>query len=304
MFTCEFCGKELSTNQNLKIHQKKTKYCLDKQKILNPQVEIIKDECQYCNKNFYNSYRKIAHESECIVKPVRIKYEQELNDQKQKYEFKISELTATINNIKMEYDVYKSTSNQVNSAVITSEKEKTKAEIYSNLYNNDQQFILEQSKRLVEKTGGNTFTNIRGKNITMNSLNLSKERLEALKDTYTLDHYDRGGEGQADWVDGYLLRDKNGNLMYKCTDKNRKNFIYQDENGNIINDLEARKLKEAIFPIIMLKLKEFKKIKFLELGDQDDDDNSKLDKVNALYAENRSLGAKFDKRLIEKTYGI
>jgi len=177
---------------------------------------------------------------------------------------------------------------------------KCESELYSKLFIKEQNFVHEQSIRLVEKSG--TTNNIKGKNIITNSLNLSQERLHSIKDTYTINHYERGGIGQADWVIENILKDPNGNIIYKCTDKNRKNFIYQDDKGNIITDIHAKKLKEAIFPVIETKLKEYKKIKYNELAEVDDDENELLEKCSDLYKENREMGAEFDKRLIEKTY--
>ncbi|MDD4931366.1 MAG: hypothetical protein PHG66_04465 [Candidatus Colwellbacteria bacterium] len=136
----------------------------------------------------------------------------------------------------------------------------------------------------------------------MNSLNLSQERLESIKDTYTIKHYERGGIGQADWVVENVIKDASGNLVYKCTDKSRKNFIYQDDKGNIITDTSAKKLKEAILPIMFTKLREYKKVQFNELANIDDDDSSLFDKCNDLYVENKEMGSTFDKRLVEKTY--
>ncbi|MDD4931741.1 MAG: hypothetical protein PHG66_06390 [Candidatus Colwellbacteria bacterium] len=280
MFKCQFCDKELSTKQNLKIHQTKTKYCLDKQP-LSTQLhqDEDKNECKYCGKTHFNNSRKIKHEAECPIKISNQKYEEEIRILKQNYETIIADLNAVV------------------------KKEKGEKEIYIDLYNKDQQFILDQSKRLAEKSGTTTTNNtIKAKNITMNSLNLSQERLESIKDTYTIKHYERGGVGQADWVVENVIKDAGGNLIYRCTDKNRRNFIYNDDKGNIITDIEAKKLKEALLPIMNTKLREFKKTKFSELAEEDDDDNSKLDKVNDLYIENKELGVKFDKRLVEKTY--
>lgn len=182
------------------------------------------------------------------------------------------------------------------------EHEKEKTEIYSNLFNKDQDFIRNQSSKLIEKSSSITNNTIKGKYINMNSLNLSHERLNSIKDTYTLKHYEQGGIGQADWVIDNVLKDENGNIVYKCTDKSRKNFIYQDDKGNMITDIQAKKLKEAIIPVIGTKLREYKKIKYNELADIDDDNNELLEKCNNLYRENRELGNEFDKRLIEKTY--
>ncbi|MDD4931413.1 MAG: hypothetical protein PHG66_04710 [Candidatus Colwellbacteria bacterium] len=189
---------------------------------------------------------------------------------------------------------------EILSLTIELRKEKEKTDIYSNLLAKDQEFIRTQNMRLSEKS--NITNNIKGKNITMNSLNLSQERLESIKDTYTIKHYERGGIGQADWVVDNVIRDESGTLIYKCTDKNRKNFIYHDDKGNVVTDIQAKKLKEAILPIMNTKLKEFKKIKCSELADISDDESELLEKYSNLYKENKEMGNEFDKRLVEKTY--
>ena len=49
-------------------------------------------------------------------------------------------------------------------------------------------------------------------------------------------------------------------------------------------------------------LKEFKKVKYAELADIDDDDNSLLEKCNILYNENKEISGKFFDILVEETY--
>lgn len=271
MFSCEFCGKELSTKACLKTHQTKAKYCLEQQKI-NP----VYTNCTYCDKSFSQKYKFTAHEKIC--------------DQKLSYEIKKKD--EIINRLMLEVSDLK---NKL-------ERLEEKAQIYNDLFNKEQEFTHEQSKLLVSRAS-TTNNTIKGRYVTMNALNLSSEKLESIKDTYTLKHYEKGGEGQAEWVVDNILKDEDGNLLYKCTDKARKNFIYRDDKGNIINDASAKKLKESILPIMNDKLKEYKKIKYSELADVDDDDNSLLERCNDLYTENKELGVKFDKRLVEKTYG-
>ncbi|MDD4930746.1 MAG: hypothetical protein PHG66_01150 [Candidatus Colwellbacteria bacterium] len=297
MFECEFCGKGLSSKQNLRTHQLKTKYCLEKQAL--KSGIILQNEslhCQYCNKSFTYLCNKTTHENTCPEKEIQLrisvallsqkdKYETEISSLKDKYETEISSLKEIITSLKIEQC-----------------KSNEKAEIYTTLFNKEQEFTHNQSSKLIDKSGGSVTNNIKAKNITMNSLNLSQERLEAIKDTYTIKHYERGGIGQADWVVDNVIRDESGTLIYKCTDKNRKNFIYHDDKGNIVTDIQAKKLKEAILPIMNTKLKEFKKIKCAELAEISDDESELLEKYSDLYNENRSMGNEFDKRLIEKTY--
>ncbi|MDD4931338.1 MAG: hypothetical protein PHG66_04325 [Candidatus Colwellbacteria bacterium] len=309
MFKCEFCDKELSSKNNLKIHQTRAKYCLKLQKDVNPLIVCKTDECRYCLKSFQYKQEKDKHENICIEKIIiertsgilssienlKLDHEKELATLKLNLKLEHTEELATLRlNLKLEHF------EEMSVLKVLHEKEKT--EIYASLFNKEHAFTHNQSSKLVDKSGNITNNTIRGKNITMNSLNLSQERLESIKDTYTMKHYERGGIGQADWVIDNIIKDENGNLIYKCTDKNRKNFIYHDDKGNIVTDIHAKKLKESILPIMNTKLKEFKKIKCAELAEISDDESELLEKYSDLYNENRSMGNEFDKRLIEKTY--
>ncbi|MDD4930683.1 MAG: hypothetical protein PHG66_00820 [Candidatus Colwellbacteria bacterium] len=303
MFKCQFCNKELTTKQNLQIHQAKTKYCLDKQNVLIVDLPDSKNECSYCKKEHRTNNSRIKHEIDCPVKCVTQRYEtiienknQEIEKQKRRYE-------TNLEIQKQHYETILSEYKKSTEILIEKERDKREKEIYTELYNKEHLFAQEQSKRLIEKVGTTTTTtHIKAKNITMNSLNLSQERLESIKDTYTIKHYERGGIGQADWVLDNVIRDESGNLIYKCTDKNRKNFIYHDDKGNVVNDIQAKRLKEAILPIMSTKLKEFKKIKCAELAEISDDESELLEKYSDLYNENKGMGNEFDKRLVEKTY--
>ena len=281
MFICEFCDKHLSSKSCLKTHQLKTLYCLEKQNLsINKSLN-----CKYCEKTFSLKQSMNRHELTCYEKD-RVNLTNELSNMKIKYDNEVKKSILL--------------QEEIQSLKIQHEKEKT--EIYSSLFNKEREFVFDQSKKLIDKTTTNTTnTTIKENNIIMNSLNLSSERLDALKDTYTIQHYDKGGIGQADWVVENVLTDQ-GTLNYRCTDKNRRNFVYQDEKGNSISDIHATKLKEAITPIMDIKLRQYKKIKFTELSTLEDDDSLLLDKCTSIYNENRELGLEFDKRLAEKTY--
>ena len=46
-YTCKFCGKAFQRKYNLQVHQKKTRYCLEKQNSLkNEQSQVVKDGTQ------------------------------------------------------------------------------------------------------------------------------------------------------------------------------------------------------------------------------------------------------------------
>jgi len=328
MFKCEFCDKELSSKSILKTHQLKTRYCLERQKLLNIDVNIVNIPCQYCDKNFTHKHKRDSHQDKCVGKDKKeliAKYEKELETQKMKYETEVViikldletqkikyekdletqkikyEKDLETQKIKYEKDLEKALETIKERDIQISDLKDEKVSIYSGLFNKEHDFILNQNSKMADRQSVTNNT-IKGKYVIMNALNLSQEKMYSIKDTYTLNHYERGGIGQADWVIENILKDESGNLVYRCTDKNRKNFNYRNEAGDIVTDIEAKKLKEAILPIMTTKLREYKKIKYNELSEVDDDDNSLLDKCNDLYAENKELGPKFDKRLIEKTY--
>jgi len=73
-----------------------------------------------------------------------------------------------------------------------------KAKIYNDLFLKEQDFVHDQAKRLIDNPRVTNNT-IKGKYINMSTLNLTSERLESIKDTYTIKHYEMGGAGQADW---------------------------------------------------------------------------------------------------------
>lgn len=278
LYNCEYCGENLSSRSNLKTHQLKTKYCLNLQD-KNKQCVIEVNTCQYCFKEFSHKHNKTTHESTCVGRDIKIRYDLKMETQKCEYEKINSSQKEEIQQLKIEI-----------------EKLKSEKEIYNSLFQKEHEFVHKQAEK------SSVTNNIKSKNVNMNSLNLTQERLNSIKDTYTIKHYEQGGIGQADWVIDNVLKDEDGTLVYKCTDKNRRNFIYRDNQGNIVTDIHAKKLKEAILPIMSNKLREYKKIKYNELADLDDDENELLDKCNNLYIENKSLGPEFDKRLVEKTY--
>ncbi|MDD4931355.1 MAG: hypothetical protein PHG66_04410 [Candidatus Colwellbacteria bacterium] len=253
-------------------------------------------KCEFCDKQLSSKYNLKTHQTTtryCIEKQHIAKdkttdvdhLRDELATQKEK----------SRNELATQKEYYENLLTQSREENLVLKKEN---EIYNSLLQKEQEFLHRQAEKVTTVTNNS----IKGKNITMNALNLSQERLESIKDTYTIKHYERGGIGQADWVVDNVIRDESGTLIYKCTDKNRKNFIYHDNKGNVVTDIHAKKLKEAILPIMNTKLKEFKKIKCAELAEISDDESELLEQYSNLYNENKSMGNEFDKRLIEKTY--
>lgn len=301
MFKCDFCKKELSSQKSLKTHQTTTKRCLEIQKNISGIVPIenIK-KCLYCDKEFTQQGSVTLHEKICKAKM----YDDKLNNMKLECEDKL-------NNMKIEYETrIRDIETKLFNTIIEKEKilaqaEKDKFDLINSMLEQRQNFYDSITEKLAEKQTVSTTNTIKGKNIQMNYsyLDLSKERIESAKDKYTLKHYEKGCIGQVDWAMNNILMDANGNKLYTCTDKNRRCFMYKDEFGNLVIDIQAKKLKASIYPVIELKINEYKKIKCRELAEVDDDDNSLLDKYIKLYTENKEMGIEFEKELVSRTYG-
>jgi hypothetical protein len=71
---CEFCKKEFSTKQNLLVHQKKAKYCLEIQGTNNDTYK-----CEYCEKILTTQQSLNDHQNNSCKLGYKIKYEQEIN---------------------------------------------------------------------------------------------------------------------------------------------------------------------------------------------------------------------------------
>lgn len=145
-------------------------------------------------------------------------------------------------------------------------------------------------------------SNCGNKYISLNSLDLSEDKIKLAVGDYTIDHYNRSCEGMVDWCVNSLLKDENNNLLYLCSDKNRRNFMFKNKDGEVISDSNADKLKKAIKPIINDKLKYCKKEVYTKLGECSDDENEKLDKCVEIHESNKNMGVEFEIELAKKTY--
>jgi len=267
----------MSTKSGLKTHQTKTKSCIEKQKVLDIDLVIQTIECEYCNKTFTHKHRLDTHLLSCNEKK-----QKEFDTMVKKYEEEILNMRSEINILKEELFNCK--------LEVATEKEKGR--IYSDIINKNQ-------SEKQSKTTANTKINKKFNDMT--PLDLSTERLKSIMNTYTMKHYEKGVVGQVSWLVDNFLTDKDKNLTYRCCDKSRKNFIYN--NGKEYKrDLDADILISIVSPILKEKLKEYKKIKCMDMGDETDDDNSSSKKITSINKENFEFGDKFIGQLSKKCY--
>lgn len=87
MVTCDFCGSTFLNKISLNVHQKRAKYCLEKQ-----GKQINEFPCKYCDKIFHENRRLQNHINVCSVKNKTA----EMSDIIQKKEETIIRLTTMI----------------------------------------------------------------------------------------------------------------------------------------------------------------------------------------------------------------
>lgn len=85
-YICTYCGSVLANKRNLRYHQKRTKFCLEKQKEMN--LEVVEDlkDCEFCHCRFEPcSYKK--HMVTCKAKQAyELKLQEETNQSRQQAE--------------------------------------------------------------------------------------------------------------------------------------------------------------------------------------------------------------------------
>ena len=93
---CKYCNKEFSLPRNLIKHQKTARYCLNIQKELNVNQDVILNSltfhCDYCDKNLTSKENLLNHQRICIQKFIKEK----TNDDK-----RILDLSKKINDLKL-----------------------------------------------------------------------------------------------------------------------------------------------------------------------------------------------------------
>ena len=216
---CQYCNKHFTTKYLLTQHQTKTKYCLELQ---GKHTTIF--ECQYCKKCLSTNERLVTHLNIC-----KNKKQSELCDKDRYYQEIIASKDKEI-------------------ACYEEKLEKQKAEYEAKLEKFENAVIASATESRSKTTTITTNYNTNSNNTNTNQfLNLSREVIEPiLRQKLTFADARRGQKGLANMVVNNLLKDEDGQLLYKCKDAARQNFEFVDENGDVKKDVHANKLIQAL----------------------------------------------------------
>ena len=228
-FVCKYCNKEFSLQGNLLKHQKTTKYCIKIQKEqgdedINININNNIFSCEYCNKEFTTKNNIIRHHKNCIEKYKKLlEISENNNSKKDKLIFELEsrnrelEEQMKIIRLEVEKEMYKERTEKLENTV---------------------EEMAKQPKQV---------TNNQNKIIITSSLDLSRESIsETLENSFCNNYLIQGQKGVAKFAYENMLKDKDGRLIYVCTDPSRQIFQYKNDEGKYEKDVRATRLTQAL----------------------------------------------------------
>jgi hypothetical protein len=219
-FNCKFCKKLFTTTALLSRHQKSTKYCI---KIQNKLKGIIPKEsdkdfkCEFCLKNFSSKQNLESHrENNCMEKYKKLLTEKDKKILDLEKRNKELEEQVKLIRLEVEKEMY---------------KERTKK------LENTVEEMAKQPKHI---------TNNQNKIIITSPLNLSRDSITEALENFSDNHLVQGQRGVAKFAYDNMLKDKDGKLIYICTDPSRQIFQFKNDEGKIEKDVRATRLTKAL----------------------------------------------------------
>ena len=224
---CQYCHKILSSISSLNLHQKRTKYCLEKQgKSLSTEYC-----CVYCKQDFTSKYSLQLHYITCINMKIiqnEDKYKNIIQDLQEKHSDQKQNLEKTIEDQKQNLEK-------------TIEDQK---QIIKDLQDKLENIALKAISRPTQQiTQNNKHV------INLAPFDLTHEKAKQIfNDNYTTDHFLQGMKGLVNFVSDHIIKTDTGESIYACYDRSRNVFKYKNEAGEYINDINAFRLVEIIHP--------------------------------------------------------
>jgi hypothetical protein len=223
-YICNFCNNSFWNKTNLDKHKKTAKYCLELQKInIECNTKSNTYKCNFCNKEYLRKDILDTHLLKCKIK---IKNENKNKEEEliknikliEEYKFKYKE-----NEIKYEL-ANKSNIEYLN--IINEQKLKI------NDLENQIKILYDKILSLESKT------NVININSVINNLTpLTDSHIKETASLLQTKDILKGAESLAIFARDHSFKDR-----VICTDVTRRNFIFKDENNNIIKDPKGVKI--------------------------------------------------------------
>jgi hypothetical protein len=231
---CEFCGNEFSNKTSLNSHQKTAKYCLE---LRNEQVTTLYS-CEHCKKGFTKPFHLQRHQEICktidantLLNLKSIKQENiQLKNQHIIYKKEIENKDMIIQQQKLIIEEQKLTIKE-----FQDDQRKQNRDLTDRIQSMAEKAIAKPS------TLNQNTTN----QIINNMMPITDAHLQEHVQNLNPVHVQNGASGYAKYALEFPLKD-----MIVCTDFQRRNCKYKDENGNVVSDPEMTKITKRLFSAI------------------------------------------------------
>ena len=235
---CEYCEKTYSSKGALNKHQKTAKYCIKIQNELkdpgSPEIEFNLFHCEYCNKNLTSKIRLKTHQESCIKMFHHLIFEKDLIIKQ-----KDLEIEQEIIDKKTILNLYNLDNQTLKDRIIELETENRVLREHSK---ENQSTINEIAKQPRIAT-----TNNHNKILINTPVDLSQPTVQhAIQNGFSDEYLVQGQKGVARFAVDNMLKDKDGKLIYICTDPSRQIFQYKNDQGKIEKDVRATRLTQAL----------------------------------------------------------
>ncbi len=227
---CENCKKTFKTKYTLNTHRKTSKKCLKLQNVNNEELLIYK--CTYCEKSFGTKQNFDNHENICRNKLI---YEKE---QLIKEVTVLKKDNESLKRLKTKY------SNNLEQKNAECELLKTNIKNLQEKLDKQQETIEKLAAKAIDNAGPKT-TNINNRNQIYNSLQpLTDDYMRDQTKYLTYNNIKNGAHGIAHFASNHTFKDR-----IACSDKSRLNFIFKNEEDNIIKDPEGVEITKRFIEI-------------------------------------------------------
>ena len=216
IFKCCKCEKILSSKQYLEIHSIK--------------CNEDKHKCSYCDKILSSKQNLTQHLSVCYEK--KDKELKELCELKEQVDKELFEKEKVIIKMITQLENYK-------------EQLEKQEDNYKEQIRDLQDKLDKIANKAIERPTTVTNTTTTNNNLNIMS-SIDFNNLDRIKDLIenklNVNHVVDGQKGIAQFLVDSFLKDDEGNLRYKCTDKSRNIFKFLNSDGEINKDVDASKL--------------------------------------------------------------
>ena len=223
---CETCGSNFKYKSGLSRHRATAKYCL----LLKSSTSARTLVCNGCNATFERTDSLKRHKTKCGALGVIDDLTKQLSDANTKVEFLADKVQVTARKLGIQQHTIDTQAQTITDL---------KAQVAS---------LQDKLASIAEKAVTKPTTQINNTRINKQVnqlLPLTQEHIQSQVPNLTIEHIKRGAQGYADFALEYAFKDR-----LACTDFSRRRVKYKNEEGEVIDDPDMKKVSKQFFQAI------------------------------------------------------